>query len=128
MVSRPIALHSLCGQAHLVLAIMFGLRARNEATVTSDLDLPVLPALEEPFDLLGSEAAAQQIVGRPQIDLTLLHPGLSNALAWEALRDVVVLWKGTPGTYDREAATWRARFHADAPRRREQAAKLTHAF
>jgi hypothetical protein len=87
----------------------------------------VLPAAA-PFDLLDFEAAAQQIVGEPRVDVTLLHTGLSSALAWEALRDAVVLWEETPGIYEREVAVWQTRFREDAPRRREQALQLMRMF
>src|SRR5690348_3034440 len=80
------ALRRLCARSHVALAVVFGSRSRGEATATSDLDVLVLPAAG-PFDLLGFEAVAQQIVGRPRVDLTVLHPTLSSSLAWEALRD-----------------------------------------
>ncbi len=125
---RVAALRRLCMQAPVELSVIFGSRAHGEASTTSDVDLLVLPSSAAPFDLLGFEAAAQQIVGGPQVDLTLLHPGLSSALAWEALRDAAILWEETPGIYDREVAAWHTRFREDSPRRREQAVQLTHIF
>jgi predicted nucleotidyltransferase len=125
---RVAALRRLCAQLHVVLAVIFGSRVHGRATATSDLDLLVLPSSAAPFDLLGFEAAAQQIVGAPRVDVTLLHPGLNSALAWEALHDAVVLWEETPGSYAREVATWQTRFREDAPRRREQALQLMHLF
>jgi predicted nucleotidyltransferase len=122
------ALRRLCAQSSVALAVIFGSRSRGEATATSDLDILVLPAAAVPFDLLDFEAAAQQLVGRPRVDLTVLHPALSSALAWEALREATVLWEETPGTYERETATWHRRFLEDAPRRREQARQLAQMF
>lgn len=122
------ALGQLCARRQVTLAVIFGSRSRGEATATSDLDLLVLPAAAARFDLLGFEAAAQQIVGQPRVDLTVLHPALSSALAWEALREATVLWEEPPGTYEREIATWHRRFLEDAPRRREQARQLTQMF
>jgi len=118
----------LSEQAHVALTVIFGSYAWGEATASSDLDLLVLPASAAALDVLGFEAAAQHIVGRQLVDLPVLRPGLSSAFAWEALRDAVVLWEEKQGTYDREAATWRTRFHADAPRRRKQAMQLGRMF
>lgn len=122
------ALRGLCARSHLSLAVIFGSRARGDAMAQSDLDLLVLPAPDVPFDLLGFEAEAQQIVGRPDVDITVLHPGLSSALAWEALHHAAVLWEEAPHTYQHVLATWHSRFLADEPRRREQAAQLTQMF
>jgi predicted nucleotidyltransferase len=122
------ALRSLCMQMPVVLAVIFGSRAHGEATATGDIDLLVLPSSAAPFDLLGFEAAAQQIIGEPRVDVTLLHPGLSSALAWQALRQAVVVWEEAPGTFEREVAAWYSRFHEDGPRRREQAEQLTRMF
>jgi len=125
---RVAALRGLCEGAHLALAVVFGSRARGDAVATSDLDLLVLPDPSEPLDLLGFDDAAQQVAGSLRVDLTVLHSGINSALAWEALRDAAVLWEGTPGTYAREVAAWGARFRADAPLRRAQAAQLARAF
>jgi predicted nucleotidyltransferase len=125
---RVAASRSLCVQMQVQLAVIFGSRAHGQATATSDVDLLVLPSSAVPFDLLGFEAAVQQIVGTPRVDVTLLHPQLNSALAWEALRDAAVLWEETPGSYVRERATWYARFQEDAPRRHEQALQLMHLF
>ncbi len=125
---RVDALRRLCRQAPVALAVIFGSRARGQATATSDLNLLVLAASAAPFDLLGFEAEAQKIVGRPRVDLTLLHPALNSALAWEALRDAVILWEEVPGIYDREATIWHTRFRDDAPRRHQQAVQLTRMF
>lgn len=95
---------------------------------SSAVDLLVLPSSAAPFDLLDFEAAAQQIVDEPRVDVTVLHPGLNSALAWEALRDGVVLWEEPPGTYEREVAEWQTRFREDAPRRRAQALQLMRMF
>jgi predicted nucleotidyltransferase len=122
------ALRRLCAWGSVALAVIFGSRARDEATATSDLDLLVLPSAALAFDVLGFEAAAQQIAGRVQVDLTVLHPALSSALAWEALREAKVLWEETQGAYDRARATWHARFLEDAPRRRDQARQLSRRF
>ena len=125
---RVVALRRLCEGARVALAVVFGSRARGDAVAASDLDLLVLPDPSAPFNLLGFDDAAQQLAGSLRVDLTVLHPGLSSALAWEALRDAAVLWEGTPGTYNREVAAWGARFRADAPLRRAQAARLARAF
>ncbi len=122
------ALRRLCARSQVALAAIFGSRSRGEASEASDLDLLVLPAATEPFDLLDFEAAAQQIVGRPRVEVTVLHPALSSALAWEALREATVVWEVAPGTYDRETATWHRRFLEDAPRRRGQARQLMQMF
>jgi len=122
------ALQRLCTRAPVALAVLFGSHARGEATAHSDIDLLVLPASGASFDSLGFEAEAQHIVGGACVDLILLHPALSSTLAWEALRDAAVLWEEARGTYEREVATWHARFQADAPHRGEQARHLTRLF
>ena len=93
----------LSEQAHVALTVIFGSYARGEATASSDLDFLVLPASTAAFDTLGFEAAAQHIVGRQPVDLTVLRPELSSALAWEALRDAVPRWEETQGTYQSPA-------------------------
>ena len=125
---RVDALRRLCADAHVALAVAFGSRARGDATADSDLDLLVLAAPVAPFDLLRFEDAAQRVIGRVRVDLTLLHPRLNSALAWEALRDAIVLWEGIPGTYERAITMWDERFRADAPLRRAQAMHLARAF
>jgi predicted nucleotidyltransferase len=128
MADHVAALRRLCARSHVRLAVIFGSRARGDATPASDLDLLVLPASDAPFDLLGFAAEAQHIVGHPDVDITVLHPALSSSVAWEALRGAVVLSEETPGTYERVLASWRERFVEDAPRRREQAIQLTRMF
>jgi predicted nucleotidyltransferase len=91
------------------LAVIFGSRSRGDATATSDLDILVSPPTCPRFDLLGFEAAAQRVVGRPHVDVTVLHAGLSSALAWEALREATILWESIQGTYEREMDTWHRR-------------------
>lgn len=121
------ALRHLCDQFRLELAVVFGSRARGDATAKSDLDLLVAP-LSLRFDLLSFEAAAQHIVGRPRVDVTMLHPALSTTVAWEALREAIVLWEPVPGTRGRECAAWHSLFLDEAPRRREQARNLMQMF
>jgi predicted nucleotidyltransferase len=128
MAGHVAALRRLCARSHVCLAVIFGSRARGDATVASDLDLLVLPVSTAAFDLLGFEAEAQHIVGHPNVDITVLHLALSSSVAWEALRGAVVLWEETPGTYERVLAFWQERFVKDAPRRREQAVQLTRKF
>jgi predicted nucleotidyltransferase len=118
----------LCAQSHVELAVTFGSRARGDGSATSDLDILVLPPASLPFDLLGFEAEAQRIVGRPRVDVTMLHPALSSALAWEALREAIVLWEPIPGTYEREREMWNQRFLSEASRRRDQARRLMQTF
>lgn len=122
------ALQQFCALHGVALAVIFGSRGRDDSAETSDLDILVHPASAATFDLLGFEAEAQRIVGRIHVDATLLHPGLSSALAWEALRDAVVLWEETAGMYDRTAALWHERFLQDEHLRRSQVVYLSERY
>lgn|GEM_PF-1073049 len=122
------ALGRLCARFRVQLGVVFGSRSRGDATAASDLDMLVLPPAASPFDILGFEAAAQRIVRRPRVDLTVLHPALTAALAWEALREATVIWEEPPRTYAREMAIWQRRFVDEAPLERMQARQVMQMF
>ena len=96
----------LHAQAGVVLALLFGSRARGDASESSDVDVALL-APSAPADLLGVGAQLSQACGLEVNVISLVDPGVP--LLDELLRDGVVLYEGRPGAY----ATWRSHVLAD---------------
>ena len=88
----------------VALALLFGSRARGDASEASDVDVALLaPAA----DLLDVGAQLSQASGLEVDVISLADPGVP--LLDELLRDAVVLYEARPGAY----ATWRSHVLAD---------------
>jgi len=94
----------LLGRRDLRLALVFGSRARNTATATSDVDVAVgTPHV----DLLDLAAQLSRATGLDVDVVDLEHAGVP--LLARIVREGVLVHELRPGT----AATWRARALAD---------------
>ncbi|MET0789991.1 MAG: nucleotidyltransferase domain-containing protein [Polyangiaceae bacterium] len=91
-------------QGDVVLALLFGSRARGDASETSDVDVALLTPSA---DLLEIGARLSQASGLEVDVISLADPGVP--MLDELLRDAVVLYEGQPGAY----ATWRSHVLAD---------------
>ena len=94
----------LRGRPEVMLAVLFGSRARGDAHVTSDVDVALLaPAA----DLLEIGACLSQASGLEVDVVSLSDPGVP--LLEELLRDARLVYEARPGVY----ATWRSHVLAD---------------
>jgi uncharacterized protein len=95
----------LHAQGDVALALLFGSRARGDASETSDADVALLAPPSA--DLLEIGARLSQASGLEVDVVSLADPGVP--LLDELLRDAVVLYEARPGAY----ATWRSHVLAD---------------
>jgi len=94
----------LQARTDVALALLFGSRARGDASDASDVDVALLaPAA----DLLDVGARLSQASGLEVNVISLADPGVP--LLDELLRDAVVLYEARPGVY----VTWRSHVLAD---------------
>ena len=94
----------LRARGDVVLALLFGSRARGDASESSDVDVALLAPSA---DLLEIGAELSQASGLEVNVISLADPGVP--LLDELLRDGVVLFEGRAGAY----ATWRSHVLAD---------------
>jgi predicted nucleotidyltransferase len=94
----------LHARGDVTLALLFGSRARGDASEISDVDLALLAPSA---DLLEIGAQLSQACGLEVDVISLADPGVP--LLDELLRDAVVLYEARPGAY----ATWRSHVLAD---------------
>jgi uncharacterized protein len=94
----------LHARGDVALALLFGSRARGQASETSDVDVALLAPSA---DLLEIGARLSQASGLEVDVISLADPGVP--LLEELLRDAVVLYEAKPGAY----ATWRSHVLAD---------------
>jgi predicted nucleotidyltransferase len=94
----------LHARGDVALALLFGSRARGDASETSDVDVALLAPSA---DLLEIGARLSQASGLEVDVISLADPGVP--LLDELLRDAVVLYEARPGAY----ATWRSHVLAD---------------
>jgi predicted nucleotidyltransferase len=94
----------LCARGNVALALLFGSRARGDASENSDVDVALLASSA---DLLEIGARLSQASGLEVNVISLADPGVP--LLDELLRDGVVLYEARPGAY----ATWRSHVLAD---------------
>jgi predicted nucleotidyltransferase len=94
----------LHARGDVTLALLFGSRARGEASEASDVDVALLAPSA---DLLDIGARLSQACGLEVDVISLADPGVP--LLDELLRDAVVLYEARPGAY----ATWRSHVLAD---------------
>ncbi|HYQ28516.1 MAG TPA: nucleotidyltransferase domain-containing protein [Polyangiaceae bacterium] len=88
----------------VALALLFGSRARGDASETSDIDLALLAPSA---DLLEIGALLSQASGLEVDVSSLADPGVP--LLDELLRDAVLVYEARPGAY----ATWHSHVLAD---------------
>ena len=94
----------LDARGDVLLALLFGSRARGDASDSSDVDVALLAPSA---DLLEIGARLSHACGLEVDVLSLADPGVP--LLDELLRDAVVLYEGRPGAY----ATWRSHVLTD---------------
>ena len=94
----------LRARGDVALALLFGSRARGDASETSDVDVALLAPSA---DLLEIGARLSQASGLDVDVISLADPGVP--LLDELLRDALVVYEGRPGAY----ATWRSHVLAD---------------
>ena len=94
----------LDARGDVVLALLFGSRARGDARESSDVDVALLAPSA---DLLEIGASLSQASGLEVEVVSLADPGVP--LLDELLRDAVVLYEQRQGAY----ATWRSHVLAD---------------
>ena len=94
----------LHARGDVALALLFGSRARGDASETSDVDVALLAPSA---DLLEIGARLSQASGLDVDVISLADPGVP--LLDELLRDALVVYEGRPGAY----ATWRSHVLAD---------------
>ena len=94
----------LRARGDVVLALLFGSRARGDASEASDLDVALLT---HSADLLDVGAQLSQASGLEVDVISLADPGVP--LLDELLRDAVMLYEAHPGAY----AMWRSHVLAD---------------
>jgi len=94
----------LRARGDVALALLFGSRARGDASETSDVDVALLAPSA---DLLEIGARLSQASGLEVDVISLADPGVP--LLDELLRDALVVYEGRPGAY----ATWRSHVLAD---------------
>ena len=94
----------LHARGDVALALLFGSRARGDASEASDVDVALLAPSA---DLLEIGARLSQASGLEVDVVSLADPGVP--LLDELLRDAVVVYEGRPGAY----ATWRSHVLAD---------------
>ena len=94
----------LRARGDVALALLFGSRARGDASETSDVDLALLAPSA---DLLEIGARLSEVCGLEVDVISLADPGVP--LLDELLRDAVVLYEARPGAY----ASWRSHMLAD---------------
>jgi predicted nucleotidyltransferase len=94
----------LHARTDVALALLFGSRARGDASESSDVDVALLAPSA---DLLEIGARLSQASGLEVDVISLTDPGVP--LLDELLRDAVVLYEARPGAY----ATWRSHVLAD---------------
>jgi predicted nucleotidyltransferase len=94
----------LRARGDVALALLFGSRARGDASETSDVDVALLAPSADLFEI---GAQLSQASGLEVDVISLADPGVP--LLDELLRDAVVLYEARPGVYP----TWRARVLAD---------------
>ena len=94
----------LHARGDVALALLFGSRARGDASETSDVDVALLAPSADLLEIGGRLSQASGL----EVDVvSLADPGVP--LLDELLRDAVVVYEGRPGAY----ATWRSHVLAD---------------
>ena len=94
----------LRARGDVALALLFGSRARGDASETSDVDVALLAPSADLLEIGGRLSQASGL----EVDVvSLADPGVP--LLDELLRDAVVVYEGRPGAY----ATWRSHVLAD---------------
>ena len=94
----------LHARGDVALALLFGSRARGDASETSDVDVALLAPSADLLEIGGRLSQASGL----EVDvISLADPGVP--LLDELLRDALVVYEGRPGAY----ATWRSHVLAD---------------
>lgn len=93
------ALHTVAArQRGLTLLVLFGSRARGEASAHADWDFGFLA--DGSLDPLAIMAALAEAVGSERLDLVDLARA-SGLLRYRAARDGVLVYEARPGIFDR---------------------------
>ena len=92
-------LHAVAArQPGLILLVLFGSRARGDATAHADWDFAFLA--DSSVDPLAIMASLAEVVGSERLDLVDLGRA-SGLLRYRVARDGVLVYEASPGTFDR---------------------------